>query len=61
MTGPGLEQRSTVAMSEFWDRAMRYHQAIREALMKEWDPIGVAHIPEAQDEYDGYVAPSTSC
>ncbi len=43
-------------MSELQDRAKRYHQAIREALMKEWDPIGVAQIPEAQDEYDGYVA-----
>ena len=27
---------------------------VRQAL-KEWDPIGVAHIPEADDEYDGYV------
>lgn len=43
-------------MSEFQDRAKRYHQAIREALLREWDPIGVARIPEAQDEYDGYVA-----
>jgi hypothetical protein len=23
--------------------------------MEEWDPIGVSHIPEAADEYDGYV------
>jgi hypothetical protein len=22
-----------------------------------WDPIGVNGIPEAQDEYDGYLAP----
>jgi len=43
-------------MSEYQDRAKRYHQAIREALLREWDPIGVAQIPEAQDEYDGYVA-----
>ncbi|MGC8561307.1 MAG: hypothetical protein ACP5O1_11585 [Phycisphaerae bacterium] len=25
------------------------------ALLKEWDPIGVGQIPEAQDEYDSYV------
>jgi len=28
---------------------------LREILMSEWDPIGVADIPEAQDEYDTYV------
>lgn len=31
------------------------HQKIREVLLKEWDPIGVRAIPEAQDEYDAYV------
>ncbi len=29
---------------------------IREALMHDWDPIGVREIPEAADEYDAYVA-----
>jgi hypothetical protein len=24
--------------------------------MREWDPIGVADVPECQDEYDNYVA-----
>ena len=28
---------------------------VREILMREWDPIGVADIPEAADEYDSYV------
>ena len=28
---------------------------LREILMSEWDPIGVADISEAQDEYDTYV------
>jgi hypothetical protein len=28
---------------------------IRKVLMNEWDPIGVADIPEAQDEYDSYI------
>ena len=27
---------------------------VRDLLMREWDPIGVAGIPEAADEYDSY-------
>ena len=42
-------------MSEHLERASDYHTAIREVLMREWDPIGVAGIPEAADEYDSYV------
>jgi hypothetical protein len=42
-------------MSKYVDRAREYQTAIREILMKEWDPIGVSDIPEAQDEYDSYV------
>lgn len=30
-------------------------QAIRDTLMRGWDPIGIAHIPEAADEYDSYI------
>ena len=30
-------------------------QAIRDALMQHWDPIGVAAVPEAEDEYDSYI------
>ena len=29
--------------------------AIREILLRDWDPIGVQDVPEAQDEYDSYV------
>jgi hypothetical protein len=29
---------------------------VRCVLMQEWDPIGVRDTPEAQDEYDTYVA-----
>jgi hypothetical protein len=32
-----------------------YHDAIRDILLREWDPIGVASIPEARDEYDSYL------
>lgn len=42
-------------MSERLDRAKRYHEAIRVILLREWDPIGVASEPAAQDEYDGYI------
>jgi hypothetical protein len=41
--------------SESLNRAKRYHEAIKAAFLKEWDPIGVSEIPEAQDEYDSYV------
>jgi len=42
-------------MSERLQQAGSYHAAIREVLMQEWDPIGVADIPEAADEYDSYI------
>jgi hypothetical protein len=42
-------------MDDYRDRAKRYHESIRAVLLREWDPIGVAHVPQAQDEYDGYV------
>lgn len=28
---------------------------LRRILMEEWDPIGVRGVPEAADEYDGYL------
>jgi hypothetical protein len=42
-------------MGERLDRARRYHQAIREILLREWDPIGVVDEADAQDEYDAYI------
>jgi hypothetical protein len=33
----------------------RYYEPVRLILLRDWDPIGVSDIPEAQDEYDGYV------
>jgi hypothetical protein len=35
-------------------RARLFREAIRRAQLKEWDPIGVGEIAEAQDEYDSY-------
>jgi hypothetical protein len=42
-------------MSEAAERARALHQQIKDVLLREWDPIGVQAIPEAQDEYDSYV------
>jgi hypothetical protein len=36
-------------------QGMHPRATIRLALLQQWDPIGVADIPEAQDEYDAYV------
>ena len=41
-------------MNEQRRQAKRYHDAICRILLHEWDPIGVADIPEAHDEYDMY-------
>ncbi len=43
-------------MSDFAAKAKEVQKVIYEILMKEWDPIGVAGIPEAQSEYDAYVS-----
>ena len=37
------------------EHVARCHSEIREAIMKHWDPIGVASVPECADEYDDYV------
>ncbi|MGO9062080.1 MAG: hypothetical protein ACLQU2_32640 [Candidatus Binataceae bacterium] len=37
-------------------RSRRNRALIRELFMREWDPIGMSDAPEAQDEYDRYVA-----
>ncbi len=42
-------------MSSHAERARRYHREVKRILIQEWDPIGVADVPEAQDEYDAYV------
>lgn len=36
-------------------RSRENRRILRDFLMKQWDPIGVAGIPEAHDEYDRYV------
>ncbi|WP_448096862.1 hypothetical protein [Luteibacter yeojuensis] len=36
-------------------RTAQIQRAIREVLLKEWDPIGIQAFDEAKDEYDGYV------
>jgi hypothetical protein len=28
---------------------------LRELLLREWDPLGIAQVPQAQDEYDAFL------
>ena len=35
----------------------RLKQMVRAILLNDWDPIGIAGIREAADEYDRYVGP----
>jgi hypothetical protein len=34
-----------------------FEARVREVLLQSWDPIGIAGIAAAQDEYDQYVKP----
>jgi hypothetical protein len=34
---------------------MELTKQIRDILLRDWDPIGVGEVPEAQDEYDLYI------
>jgi len=36
------------------DKIAEIHRQIDSVLLRDWDPIGVAHVPEAQDEYRSY-------
>ena len=38
------------------ERTRRLQREVRVQLLR-WDPIGVAHAAEAQDEYDAYISP----
>jgi hypothetical protein len=44
-------------MDERTRRARDFQRAIGEALLRDWDPLGVADEPECADEYDAYVGP----
>ncbi|MGH7416911.1 MAG: hypothetical protein ACREKB_03950 [Candidatus Rokuibacteriota bacterium] len=37
------------------ERADEIQEQIKEVLLRDWDPIGVAEEPRAHDEYDAYV------
>lgn len=36
------------------EESRRRRALLRELLLREWDPIGIAAFPEAADEYDRY-------
>jgi hypothetical protein len=42
-------------MDEKTRRARLIQHEITEVLRRNWDPIGIKDVPEAQDEYDAYV------
>ena len=44
-----------VERKEALRRAQEIEDAIRRVLLHDWDPIGVADVPEAADEYDSYI------
>ena len=37
------------------DKIAEIHRQIDVVLLHDWDPIGVGHVPETQDEYRSYV------
>jgi hypothetical protein len=43
-------------MNERLHRAKSQQDAIRQVLLRDWDPIGVSELPQAQDEYDSYIS-----
>lgn len=42
-------------MSKYLDKEKRDENRIKQILLQDWNPIDVAEMPEAQDEYDAYV------
>ena len=44
-------------MGQRWTAEERaFYFAVHELLLREWDPIGVADVPQAHDEYSSYDA-----
>jgi len=37
------------------DKIAEIHRQIGTVLLQDWDPIGLAHVPQAHDEYYSYV------
>ena len=51
-----MEKHHQTAMANIdIDKIAEIHRQIDVVLLHDWDPIGVAHAPQAQDEYRGYV------
>lgn len=42
-------------IADFSAKARHAQEIIREILLRDWDPIGIAEMSGAQDEYDAYV------
>ena len=50
-----MGDRESEPMTSREQRAREIQRRIGEVLLRNWDPIVVADVPEAQDEYDRYV------
>lgn len=55
LSSPLLDGMETLPTELDRRRAREITLEIRKILLKDWDPIGVEHAPQAQDEYDSYV------
>ncbi len=44
-------------MNKKFGNVRSLYSKINSILLKDWDPIGINDIPEAQDEYDAYIPP----
>jgi hypothetical protein len=51
----GLSENDTLLKMLEKYRSRQIRAEIGQILLKDWDPIGVADEPEAQDEYESYV------
>lgn len=49
-----------VASTRRQDEMLTLRRAVSEVLHYFWDPIGIAGVPQARDEYEGYVEPICS-
>jgi hypothetical protein len=54
LTGAAAEGQRYMASDEP-RRARTVQKSIHDILLRDWDPIGINDVPEAQDEYDSYI------
>ena len=53
----GVRRRSAPMSGSRTHRAAEIQDAIRQVLLRKWDPISVRDVESCVDEYDSYIAP----